>query len=564
MNKLLLTTLTASALWLGACSDSSSSTDGDGSARAAQLTDDTVHTLLSGDDDFESQQSDLGLAVTLDPSNVEARVFLAAVTALHKVQQEMQQDQNTYRLLERAGIRIRAGQTFWDAVLELEDHGQGLFKDSTPTLDEIAMWIEGSLIPTLDALVVALESVPADWEYIVPAQHGGRLLAFLSPGGNHQLRFDYADAQTAAAVGHLLIGALQTFLVLDWDDLAPNDFDFVENPAVDLLDLLETRYPNCGTLLRTQLLTRTRDQLRDCFTCYEQLRTRLRNEDQTRQNEGIVTLGRGRFANETERQAFLATEERMHAWMAPVVDAMRNGSVHVFDTLLDGSSIPEQARIGIDFAALLAGVDPRRLYFKTFVDPFTARRVLGVTALDQLTNAMASFGGTIASIGGVAPDRGSLQEFPGYALRRTLTQIPSSTKLIDGNFGDWDRDRDQIMLQTRTQLFESRPELGQVFVARDAADLFVFLDTDLTAILTDPTDDYSIDVEWDNGVMQQVRFQNQVHGTTGQVRFQHRAGGIECAFPHAGTQAKIRVRVRAQNTIYDFESERGPVIVDAR
>jgi len=547
-----------------ACHDKST---GKNTNEAARLTLDTVTALFDGSDDFEAMRDDLFAATRLDPSNVDAQVVLASVVALDEIQTRTQA-QHRFRLtLERAGIQFIDGATFWDLLLALEEHGEGLFKDDFPTLDELATLLIDDVLPVLDAVSTALGEVPEDWEYVIPADRGGRFLAWLSPGGDHAIRLDHADAMAALAVVEALRALIEGLTVYDYDALSPNELDFVDDPTIDPIAVVDIEHPGFGTLLRTQNLTRLRDRLQDCFLCYESCMEQVRAENQEQQREGVMSMARLEqwIADPTMRQLMLQQEEQLRNWLRAMVGAL--DGTFTITTLPDGTVLPQELHTVLDFRRLFAGVDLRALYIKSIADPLTARRLLGVTSLAGLTAEMASFGGALVSIGGTAPEPGILQEDPGYALLLDNAAVTMATKTIDGDLGDWDRDRDRIMLQTRDRLWESRPDMGGVFTSVDATDVYLLLDEDLTQFLVEPTDTYEILVDWDTGLQARVAFQNRAHFGDGGAGFAHRQGpdgGIECHFPIEGEWARIRVQVRARNANWDFESERGPVFLQVR
>ncbi|MGA0868828.1 MAG: hypothetical protein ACO3UM_07845 [Planctomycetota bacterium] len=563
MNK---ATSAALALLLAApaCHDKSTGKNTD---EAAKLTLDTVTALFDGSDDFEAMRDDLFTATRLDTSNVDAQVLFATVVALDEVKTCTEAQHRFRQTFERAGILFLDGATFWDLMLALEEHSEGLFKDDFPTFDEFVTILIDDVLPVLDVVSAALAEVPEDWEYVIPVERGGKFLAWLSPGDPHAIRLDHADAMAALALVEALRALIEGITVYDYDGLSLAEFDILDDPTIDPIDVIDTEHPGFGTLLRTQNLTRLRDRLRDCFLCYESCMEQVRTENQERQREGLMSMARLEqwVPDATQRQLMLQQEEQLRTWLRAMVGAL--DGTFTISTLPDGTTLPVDQQIVLDFRRLFAGVDLRALYIKTQVDPWTGRKLFGVPALAALTAEMASFGGTLVSIGGVAPSPGTLQEEPGYALVLDESAVTTATKTIDGDLGDWDRDRDRIMLRTQDRLWESRPDLGEVFTSVDATDVYLLLDEDLTQHLVEPTDTYEILVEWDTGLQARVTYQNRAHFGDGGAGYAHRQGpdgGIECRFPIEGEWARIRVRVEARNTSWDFEAMRGPVYLQAR
>jgi hypothetical protein len=547
-----------------ACTDK---TSGKSSEEAERLTLDTVTSLFDGSDDFEAMRDDLFTATRLDPSNVDAQVLFATVVALDEVRARTRAEHRFRRTFERAGILFLDGATFWDLLLALEEHTEGLFKDDFPTFDELVVVLADDVLPVLDVVSAALAEIPEDWEYVIPVDRGGRFLAWLSPGDPHAIRLDHADVMAAQAVVEALRALIEAFTVYDYDGLSLAELDVLDDPTIDPIDVVDTEHPGFGTLLRTQNLTRVRERLQDCFVCYESCMEQVRAENQERQREGVMSMARLEqwVEDPAQRQLMLQQEEQLRTWLRAMVGAL-DGTFNI-TTLPDGTVLPQDQHTLLDFRRLFAGVDLRQLYIKTVGDPLTGRRVFGVSSLADLTVAMATFGGTLVSIGGVAPLPGTLQEEPGYVFVLDQTAVTTATKTIDGDLGDWDRDRDRIMLRTQDRLWESRPDLGEVFTSVDSTNVYLLLDEDLTQYLVEPTDTYEILVEWDTGLQARVTYQNRAHFGDGGAGYAHRQGpdgGIECHFPIEGEWARIRVRTMARNTNWDFEAERGPVYVQAR
>lgn len=553
-----------------ACGHSSHGVSSELQIRSRDLTSAAVTDVLAGSSEFVAIRGRLLEALAANPDNPDARLFLGIVTLLDKVQTTLQPGGDLEAMLTRAGIvNEAAGGSLWSYSPALEDHGQGVFKDTTPTLGELQNWLHTKARPTLDAVLAALEAVPANYEYVIPAARGGQLLQFLAPGQQIDLRLDYGDVQMAASVVHGVLALLDIARAVDWDDLAPNDFDWEDDPNLDALEKIRTVYTNLGRLVGPQDLLLGRDRLRSSWNCYLRASAHLRNENQVQQDQGILTLGRGTFGDPQQLQEFLAAEAAMRSLGTTIVDAFWQDRAVRFDVdPLTGAALPIDQQAEVDFFRFFVGVDLRETYFKTVVHPIDGNRRLGVAQLSELTQAMATFGGVLVSVGGVAPTVGDLQELM-YTVR--VETPPQSTKTIDGDFSDWQTNALEVVKTPAAWVKRPCPDLGSIYVAVDANYLYVYLDRDLTPCLSEPGDHYDITCDGPLGA-QGITYHNPMgHGVTGpgpMPDFAHNAQGIEMRFPmgSGGTDvwAKLDRMFEADNAAYQVASDLETIFVKVR
>ena len=565
----LIALASLSVLALAGCSSKSRSS-GDLLVESDNLTTESVAEVLSGNADLDAVLAKLARAVAFDQNNVEARLLLGVVVLLDIAEGELAAGGQGDQLMQRAGlVNGASGGSLWDLDLEIEDHGQGLFKDSTPTLNEFQGYFNNSVRPALDALATVLDTVPSDWEYVIPAANGGLLLQRLAPGQTIDLRIDYGDVQIAAAAIRAMLGLADVLGAFDPDNFAPNDIDFVDNPNLDLFELLRTQYANFGNLLNAPSLQAARNQLTTAWQNYGNASAWIRAENAQQQQQGLLTIGRQAFGDPTQTQAFLTTEANVRQLGQRLVDGWFSDANVLFDVdLTTGQTVPVQEQAQVNLFRFFSGIDVRDLYFKTVVDPSSSMRMLGVESLSALTQTMASFQGVVASIGGETPTAGDLQELL-YSLRIDSPAI--STKVIDGNFGDWVGGRTQVGDAPAAYINQPAPDLGRHYVARDSNALYVYLDSDLTPALLESFDSYRFEVSA-NGYTASVRYQfgtgHQAYASTGPApTFAHNANGLEIRFPIAsvtGEWLELERETEADNTAYEFDSNPTPVFVKIR
>lgn len=545
----------------------SSSISAEQRVRSDNLTAAAVASLLSGAEDFAALQGQLAEAVAINRDSVSAKLFLGVVTLLAKVHDEIQADGQLNQLLQRAGfVQTGTPGSLWAFELQTENHGQGTFKDTTPTLGEIQAWVHGTVRPALANLLTVLDAIPANWEYVIPAANGGLLLPIVAPGQQFDLRLDHGDVQLAAAVGHGLQSLFDLLRVVDWDDLAPNAFDPVDHPDLDVLEVIRTTYPDLGRLANVGDLLVARDRLKKAWQAYEKASAHLRGENAEQQAQGLITLGRSTFGSQQEAQQFLAFEARVRAFVGPTIDKFWQDVIVRFDSdLLTGAALPLADQVEINCFRFFQGLDLRETYFKTVLDPFGDKREFGVGSLAELTPAMATFGEVLVRVGGATPGAGDLQELL-YGVR--IEAPPQSTKTIDGSFADWATGAVQALAPPTAWIDHPSPDLGSLLVAVDANNLYVWQNRDLLPSLIGLGDTFEILVTGPSGEAG-VQYDSSL-GVTGWSSygetpvFVANAQGLEIRFPlgpGSGQFVRLERQVHADNTVYVFDSDPEPVFV---
>lgn len=540
-------------------------------AKSDDLTATAVADMLAGNQDYTAIQGRLLEAVAANRENVSAKLFLGLVTVMKTASDEIQPGAPLDLMLQRAGyVQTGLPGALWTFGLQAENHGQGQFKDTIPTLGEIQSYVHGTVRPALAGLLTVLDSIPANWEYVIPAASGGLLLQYLAPGESIDLRLDYGDVQLLAALGHGLQTGFDLLRVINWDNLAPNDFDSVDHPNLDVLGVVVANYPNLGRLANPGDLLVARDRFKKTFQAYDRAAQHIRNENADQQAHGVITLGRDTFSNQLEEDVFLAVEARVRAFLGWVVDRCFTDTVSHIDTdPVTGETLPVSAQAEINFFRFfLLSLDLRDTYFKTIVNPLTGKHVLGVTSLAQLNATMATFGDVLVTLGGLAPSIGDLQELF-YAMR--VDAPPQSTKTIDGNFADWATGALRVQAPATSWLGYPAPELGSLFVAVDANYLYVYQDRNLLPYLTDLYDNFDILIMGPDG-------EASVHYTSGYgfstsstygplPEYATGPQGIEMRFPiPPGTTQFVQLEreVHAENSAYEFDTNPEPVFVKIR
>lgn len=101
----------------------------------------------------------------------------------------------------------------------------------------------------------------------------------------------------------------------------------------------------------------------------------------------------------------------------------------VIDTGADGSTLPANEQITINPKAFFDGIDLRSIYYNK------AHGRFGVGAVTDLTDAMATIGGTVTKVGGRNLVPADAQSWLGYPV--LATALTNGARTIDGSFGDW-------------------------------------------------------------------------------------------------------------------------------
>ncbi|MCA8973611.1 MAG: hypothetical protein KDC98_02770 [Planctomycetes bacterium] len=511
--------------------------------------------LLNGSDDFSGMSGQLGADTSGDP---QARLLKGIVDFLAMLDGSgTQPGGRLYDLYTRAGLTpVNADASFWDFDLTAVAHNEGDIKNSTPTVTEFVNFLIDEFRPALQALATVLDATEAGFELEIPVPTSGPFAAAFGAAGANSYVLDYGDLMVVATNVYLLMAQVEMFVALDWNNLAPNDFDEADYPGRDFLALIEGNYGALGNILRPGELGNAKHHLQTAYQRYGAAASHLRNENAQQQLDGILTLGRDTFASEQERNQFLADEQSFRAWLQPIVNAFDNDNLFMIDTAPDGSSLATEDTIEINFYRFFQGVvSPRSIYFKLVGDPLdNDRRTFGVTDLSQLTTDMQTLGGVIGRIGGRMATAGDLQG--AYALRVDSPAV--STKIIDGSFTDW---------ASGSTLIAARPalgtaaDLGQLFVAKDATHVYLYLDRDLNPV----ADYYSIEVESALGYASLTNYSGTFY-ENGIASRQHVSGqGLEFSIPKSlfpGGWVSISIDVEKWSGPDNFSSTREQMLVN--
>jgi hypothetical protein len=523
--------------------------------RSANLTQDGITLLLQGNDDFAQIRSLLLQALAANPNNEPAKVFLATAELLLFVKDSLRAPRGTLRsFYTRAGYaEVDPTASIYDFAVERVTEEDGI-PTAAPRAGEIVAFVENELLPPLSALIAVLEAVPPSFLYAIDGSAGGRWFpvagATTELGGHPLGRFPYwldrGDLLALAAVLNAVRAGLEGLLAIDWNDVDANAFDPADDPNVEALDVIETRYPRLGTLGRPALWRAARDHVELAWADYLQASAHVRGENPAQQQFGILTISPDRFSSPAARQQALLEEQHFRGWAQAIADSFRIDRIHRIATSAKGTPLPPNDQLRLNFFRFWQGIDLRALYLRTFRDPFTGKKQLGVTSLADITPDMVTIGGIVDEWYGAKPLPGDLLE-AAYGVR--IDGTPVDTKVIDGSFADWAQNAVRVGTTPSATLDPPRPDLGDVWVARDATNLYVFVDRDLSVLPAGA---------WSAGYRVAVRgleFGTEVQGGSGGHGasssdprylpvFAHVPGvGIEIAFPLPAVPQSRHVRM---------------------
>lgn len=453
---------------------------------SAQATQAAAVQLFRGSDDFDALVASLDDAKARDPNNAGARLFHGIGFFLRWVN----------ALGIRGGGRLRAlyvrsgfapgnpNAGFWRYRVQAQSlQGQGEYANSAPTTQEVAAILEQDVLPALRSLAAGFESVPSDFRWQVQAsdllQH-----PLANPGAswNASYEIDRGDALMAAAALRVFVAAGELALAYQQGDVDINDFDRGEDPSVDPLAVFRDRYPDLGNVARTAMLAQARASLEQSFDDYADGAAILRAETPAQQAAGLLTIAPDRLIPAAQQAQFLADEAAWRDWVGDLVDAFGQNANTPILYAPDGTPLPQSEQFVVNFGRFFAGVDARSLLFKLVVDPRTGKRRLGVTSLAQIDAAMRTADGVLPTARGVTPSAGDLQANGVYAVR--VDAPPSSTKSIDGAFGDWANGAVKIGDVPAASVGAGAPSLGNVFASVGNGNLFLRVDADLQSVVS--------------------------------------------------------------------------------
>lgn len=389
------------------------------------------------------------------------------------------------------------GQSMKYVCEEIVDESQGDFRDSVPTGDEIRSFIVDNFIPRLEVLLADLEQLPSNFEYVLyNVDAGGSYFDGSAIDDTLTYWVDYGDVSAFKSVVSLTLAGLRGPLAYDWENLNMNDFDDAFIP-VDIPGFINTNYPNLGTLLEQPQLSAARLDVEKAFQYYSEGILYITNETQLQSETGLLTMSRNSiywgmpitidpskpiefkklwrgFDSEEDRQKFLDDVSYFKNWGQNIVSKFNVDVDHTFDHEPGGLEDPN-LMITANFYQFWSGVvDYRNIYFKTITDPIDNITLIGVTSSNTLNDTnMLTAGGVIDKINGVILAPGDLQHKQGYAVRVDSPAI--DTKTIDGNISDWSTNFTNVGLRPWAHVQPPRSDFGEVYVARDASNLFILL-----------------------------------------------------------------------------------------
>jgi len=569
---------------LAACGGSGGGGGDDPIAEAAALTNSAVSAVVTGGDDFAQAVTDLSDAARLDPNSEAARAFRDLATWLDFLKTTSSPGGTFQDLFTRAGyVNPAAGGSFWDFDLQETNHGQGRFKDSLPTADELRAFLVAQYLPRLQALADSLATISPGFEYVVDAGAGGRFFGELDPQDRIAYHLDYGDLMFARAAVLAHLSAVNVLTAYRTNAAQLNDVDHFDHPGARPIDVIHADYPTLGTVEVAGRLAQARSLDQQAWAAYLAASQHIRGEAGPAQEVGILTLGRGVFSGPAERQDTLDREASFRAQGGDISTHLSLDQPLLVTVGPDGRPIDPADQPSVNFFQAFEPENLRTLYFQTILDPFTGRRVLGVPGWTSFTAGMLTGGGVLQSIGGVAPGAGDLAS-AGYAVR--LDAPPSGVKTIDGSFGDWSpgvnaaqiggspgvgsRLPSEVSTQLGVRSAANVPDVGDVYASISGNTLYVHVDEDLAVHVDGPGDYYSILVEGPSGTAEVSYAFGSVHvgsasapALTPDFAFAP-GGGIEVRFPDigsAGGTARVTVRVVSNTPPGVFDSERTDMFV---
>ncbi|MHC4470693.1 MAG: hypothetical protein ACYS99_06990 [Planctomycetota bacterium] len=493
--------------------------------RSDQLTRQAVNSLLAGDDDFNAIIAKLDEAIVEYPESPTPHFFRALTSFLRFVEQTAMEPGGAFTdLYVRAGFTEVGGQGFWDFSLGRTDHMEGLVKDTVPGSTEIVAYSRDTALAEIDTLLAELEKVPTDFEYrIGNLDRAGHFLDGDPLDDTETVWIDYGDVRLVIAGVSVLKSFMDFVHAYDLDGVDPNDFDTEDDPDLDLLDVLEQTYPDVAKLVRPAMLASAKQHFMDAFDAYQAGATHILAETSEQRDNGLFAPYRSTFRGSTyfetpaERDQFITEEASFRTWMEGLIAQFDVNADYTILTLPDGTAVGPDDQVTANFFRLWEGLDLRDTYLKTIVDPFTGKKRLGVTSIDDLTTEMLTLDGLIAKLRGVAPGPGDLlvgdsydvfDSKPGqYHLRVDSVPQDVDGKTVDGSLADWTLGTDSVQISITPQAAAKapRPDLGSVYLSRDDTYLYVGITVDVSAlqeywcVFADETDVWQAVVEW-NGV----------------------------------------------------------------
>jgi hypothetical protein len=441
--------------------------------------------LFSGDDDFASLIQLFQQDLSFDPSNEPARVLLGVATFLDTLKTQTNTYGEVNQKLQLAGVELIPGASFWSRrFTSVPFQGQGDIPDSAPTGSELRGLLTQILVPSLEELATSLESASPGFSWFVQLADLSQnpLITTSLSGGPPRYEIDYGDLQALASGVNVMLGSLKLMLAYDDSNIDLNTVDPGDNPSVDPLEVIRDVYPNFGNVIAYGDLSAAKERLTNAFDRYVSAAEYLRGETVVQANQGILTLAPDSPIPPSELSQRLADELAFRNWAQGIVDGFAVNSPYLISTGPSGESLPTEEQIAFNFFRLFEGVNIRDRFFQTVEDPFDNGRLrLGVTDFQSLNTTYTTADGLIETFGGVAVSPGDLQSRGSFSVKIGLP--PFDTKTIDGDFSDWGASNStQIGGKPAAGVSPNGYDLGNIFVARDANNLYLRIDSDVESV----------------------------------------------------------------------------------
>jgi hypothetical protein len=451
------------------------------------------------DEDFAGISADFEAAMTLDPSNKNPIFWKAMTDFLLWLQQTMLDPSDAigkgrvlYESMGMVNADVSVPKTLRTMDLQEVTHTQGDYIDTFPTTDDVDDFVYGELRNRIAQLVTDLDAVPVDFEYAMEMD-----VLVLNWDGDPETRWlDHGDVSAIQTMLCMVVAYMDLMMGWDFGNVDINaDFDEADLVAADaafemdftyITDLLETKYTD--TLLPISARWNSaRARIDMAFEYAKEASQHVRNETFEQQDNGILTLGRDTFDTATEREEFLADEARYRAWGENVVNALYT-NIHTQTTDPDGDPIVAEDQITLNLNKFFGGVNLRSLIYRPISfddddDPLTEDvKSIGFLSVDDYTLDLATIDGVVLALAGNAMTVNDAQTFgTGSILPLVVIDVAAGTKVIDGFFTDWSgSSMTQVAMRPFASISAPRPDVGEVFVAKDMNTLFIYVSANLT------------------------------------------------------------------------------------
>jgi len=437
------------------------------------MTRDAVDELTTGSEDFAGIAAQFDAACVLDPTNDHAPVF-KALTDFAEFVADSGDGGEAERLLAKCGITNSDGSGLLrNAVLTMghSTSAGDLFPTGAPRGAETEAFLRNELRPELVALLAALEAAPSDFYYLVWVDEAHDVVN--DSGDTVEARYlDYGDLCLLRATIGGGIAAIDMITAYDLGDVDPDVFD---GPIDDWMAPLDAD----AQLARVQSVSRLvsgRTALTTAFQAYRTGAAAIRAETGVPRDSGILTFAR---VDAYERADAQADDLAFEAWGTGLVASL--ATTWTGTTYPDGSPIPAEDRVTIDFARFFSGVDGRAIYDLRYRDDESIEWHVGAGIAD-ISSDMATAGGIFTHLGGLALTRNDFQNLvPGYPIYEIIASALGDTKTVDGSASDWTTSNStEIGLSPLASLDLVRPiptasRPGPISVASNATHVFLLI-----------------------------------------------------------------------------------------